>query len=160
MRLKPGSLCKIQFGIFTRQWKSVTHNIRNMELEIRYHVIRAEAETWYGYLGIENKNTKRRFVFWEGLGEYKIDIIRNMEVLPANGPTNLPITQPTDARDAIRIYKVLSKGWMKRYVWYSGDTLLALPGSWTLSFNFPWESSKGAHLTPLEDTYTAQGFQG
>ena len=40
---------------------------------IRYHVIRAEAETCYGYLGIENKNTKKIFVFCEGLGEYVQD---------------------------------------------------------------------------------------
>ena len=42
---------------------------------IRYHVIRAEAETCYGYLVVENNNTKRTFVFWEGLGKYKRDII-------------------------------------------------------------------------------------
>ena len=33
-------------------------------------------------IGVENKNIKRRFVFWEGLGEYKIDtkkMLRNQE---------------------------------------------------------------------------------
>ena len=42
---------------------------------IRYHVTRAEAETCYGCLRVGIKKYKKRFVFWEGLGRYKINVL-------------------------------------------------------------------------------------